>query len=272
MSDYILAIIIGLVEGITEFLPVSSTGHMILVGNLLNFSGERAASFMVFIQLGAILSIIVLYWSRFAGLVKGGLGLGSIGRFAGTSGIIKLAIACVPALFVGALLHSYIKVNLFNPVTVAIGLLIGGIIMIIVERLPQQPTVNSLDELSSMQAFKVGLFQTISIWPGFSRSASTIIGGMLVGLDRKTAAEFSFLVAVPIMFAATGFDLLTSFSHLNSSDIPLFAIGFLVAFASALVAVKLFVAFVSRYSMIGFGIYRIIIGLITLLWFRGIEG
>ncbi len=267
MSEYLIAIIIGLVEGVTEFLPISSTGHMILVGKLLNFTGARAATFMVFIQLGAILAVLLIYWPRFMDLFKS-----STTGFSGRSGIMKLGAACLPALCFGATFHGFIKENLFGPTTVAIGLLLGGIIMIIVERLPLRTSILQIDSISIPQAFKVGLFQTIAIWPGFSRSASTIIGGMLVGLDRKTAAEFSFLVAVPIMFAATGFDLVSNLSQLTITDVPFFALGFSMAFVSALVAVKLFIAFVSKYSMVGFGIYRIILALVTLLWFREVGG
>jgi undecaprenyl-diphosphatase len=263
MSDFLVAIIIGIVEGITEFLPVSSTGHMILVGNLLNFNGSKAATFMIFIQLGAILSIVVLYWSRFLKLLVGGTG-----DFSGKQGIVRLGLVCAPALLAGAVLHKYIKAHLFTPTTVAYGLIVGGVVMIVTERIKLNQKCDSLDNLSALQALKIGLFQVLSLWPGVSRSGATIIGGMLSGLDRKTAAEFSFLAAVPIMVAATGYDLLKSLDTLTISDAPFFAIGFVTAFLSAMVAVKLFVAFVSKHTMSGFGVYRILVGVLTLLFIK----
>jgi undecaprenyl-diphosphatase len=267
MSEFLIAIIIGIIEGVTEFLPVSSTGHMILAGAVLDFNGSKAATFMIFIQLGAILSVVVLYWDRFIGLLKN-----NGGGFSGPKGIFKLGLACLPALMAGAVLHKYIKTHLFTPLTVAAGLIIGGIVMVFIERFNLLRKVSSIDDITPLQALKIGLFQTLSLWPGISRSGSTIIGGMLCGLERKAAAEFSFLVAVPIMIAATGYDLLKSLNSLSVDDVPLFATGFLTAFVSAMLAVKLFVSFVSKHTMAGFGIYRIIVGVLTILFITEVAG
>jgi len=267
MSEFTVALIIGIIEGLTEFLPVSSTGHMILAGELMDFNGGKASTFMVFIQLGAILSVVVLYRDRFLNLLKP-----SAQGFGGLSGIKILLLACLPALVAGALLHKYVKSYLFTPTTVALGLIVGGLVMICIERVSLKIEIKTLDEISPLAAFKVGIFQTISLWPGISRSGSTIIGGMLLGLDRKAAAEFSFLVAVPIMIAATGYDLLKSLDQLSSADVPFFAVGFATAFLSAMVAIKFFVAFVSKYKMTSFGVYRIIIGILTLIFIKEVGG
>jgi undecaprenyl-diphosphatase len=267
MSEYLIAFIIGIIEGVTEFLPVSSTGHMILAGAVLDFNGNKAATFMIFIQLGAILSIVVLYWPRFLALLRN-----DGGGFSGPTGLLKLGLACLPALVAGALLHKYIKAYLFTPFTVATGLILGGVVMIFIERFNLIKKTASIDEVTPLQAIKIGMFQTLSLWPGMSRSGSTIIGGMLCGLERKVAAEFSFLVAVPIMIAATGYDLLKSLDSLSFNDVPLFGIGFFTAFISAMFAVKLFVSFVSRHTMAGFGVYRILVGALTLIFITEVAG
>ncbi len=254
------ALILGIVEGFTEFLPISSTGHLILVGNLLGFTGEKAATFEVFIQLGAILAVLVLYQRRFTGLfsteTKG---------LAGIRGLKLLAITTVPAVIAGFLLHGIIKAKLFNPFTVAIGLLVGGVIIIVVERWHKPTEGVEIDDISEKQALKVGLFQLLALWPGFSRAGATIIGGRLVGLSDKAAVEYSFLAAVPLMIAAVGYDLVKSIPALSTNDIGIFFVGFVAAFLSALVAIKFLVAIVSRYSLAPFGWYRIELALMIFL-------
>ncbi|MDZ4785740.1 MAG: undecaprenyl-diphosphate phosphatase [bacterium] len=260
MSEFFIAIILGLVEGLTEFLPISSTGHMIIVGHWLGFEGNRAASFEVAIQLGAILAVVVLYWRRFTGLVSFKEKTG----FSGISGMIKLAVASLPALIAGAFLHKYIKENLFSPTTVCFALVFGGVVMILIEKINLKPSTTQIENISFKQSFYIGIFQVFALWPGMSRSASTIVGGMVLGVDRKTSAEFSFLIAVPIMVAAIGYDLLKSYSFLNSQDVSFFATGFIVAFISAILSIRFLIAFLGKYGLIYFGIYRIILGFFCL--------
>ena len=201
------AVILGIIEGLTEFIPVSSTGHLIVFGTLLGFVGEKAASFEVFIQLGAILSVVVLYWKRFLRLIPGKTRLPLDSRLDGWDGLCRIAVATVPALIAGYLAHGFIKTYLFTPGTVTVALIVGGIGILLAEKHAARNST-SLDSLTLRQALVVGLFQTLSLWPGISRSGATIVGGLVMGLDRKSAAEFSFLIAVPVMIAATGYDLL----------------------------------------------------------------
>jgi undecaprenyl-diphosphatase len=257
----LIAIILGVVEGLTEFLPVSSTGHLILAGNVLNFTGSKADTFEVVIQLGAILAVVWLYRQRFMQLLEFRKAQGLQGK----RGLWLLGLTTLPALVVGFLTHDFIKDHLFQPQTVAIGLAVGGVILIIFERFKHHVKTVSLDDITSRQALAVGLFQLCALWPGVSRSASTIIGGMIQGMDRKTAVEYSFLIAVPVMICATGFDLLKSFSSLSASDIPLFVTGFITAFVAALFAVKYFVQFIQRFGFTAFGWYRIVLALVVLL-------
>lgn len=257
-----IAIVLGIVEGLTEFLPVSSTGHLILVGQAFDFTGVKASTFEVFIQLGAILAVVWLYHGRFAKLLQWSNAKGLQGK----RGLGLLGLTTLPALVVGFLLHGYIKEHLFQPQTVAIGLAVGGVALIVFERFKHNAKTVSLDEITPKQALGVGLFQLLAMWPGVSRSASTIIGGMLQGVDRKTAVEYSFLIAVPVMIAATGFDLLKNLSSLSASDIPLFATGFITAFISAVLAIKYFVLFVQRFGFTAFGWYRIALAAVVLLF------
>lgn len=260
MGDLWIAVILGIVEGITEFLPVSSTGHLIVAGHLLQFTGERAASFEVFIQLGAILAVVALYWSRFIGLIPlRGMRWEEYGGFSGLRGLSLLFLTTLPALVIGAVAHGAIKHYLFSPTTVAIALAVGGIGILAVERFKPQATVGDLDSLRYGQAFLIGLFQCLAMWPGMSRSASTIVGGMLLGLDRKVAAEYSFLAAVPVMVAATAYDLFKAWDVLRASDFTFFAVGFLVSFVSAAIAVKTFIALVQRWSLAPYAWYRLAI-------------
>jgi undecaprenyl-diphosphatase len=260
MGDLWVAVILGIVEGITEFLPVSSTGHLIIAGDLLNFSGDKAACFEVFIQLGAILAVVVLYWDRFIGLIpRRRPNAVSERGFSGLNGLILLGLTTLPALIAGYLAHKAIKLYLFGPITVAWALGIGGIGIILAERFKPSSRVERLDDMSYLQAFAIGLFQCLALWPGMSRSASTIIGGLLCGLNRHTAAEYSFLAAVPVMAAATTYDLYKHWALLNSSDLWFFTVGFAVSFVSAIIAVKAFITLVQRWSLLPYAIYRIAI-------------
>lgn len=253
MENLFTALILSIVEGLTEFLPVSSSGHLILVGEMLGYVGQKAATFEVVIQLGAILAVVVLYWERFWGLLRPQ----PYARFAGMRGIVLLALTSLPACVLGLLTHSYIKQYLFTPTSVLVALAVGAVCMIMVEKRQMRPAYITLDDLNFKTAFGIGCFQCLALWPGFSRSASTIMGGMLLGTRRSLAAEYSFIAAVPIMFAATGYDLLKNWALFSSADIPFFAVGVVGSFVSALAAVKIFVSLVGRMTLIPFAIYRL---------------
>ncbi|WP_347548363.1 undecaprenyl-diphosphate phosphatase [Pseudalkalibacillus hwajinpoensis] len=252
--EIIIAIILGIVEGLTEFLPVSSTGHLILTGYWLDFTGERAKTFEIVIQLGSILAVVVMYRKRFASLL-------SPDRTKSGLTLIHLILGMIPAVVAGFLLHGFIKSYLFSPYTVVIGLVVGGVLMIIADLKKSTPVSSSLDDLTLKQAFSIGLFQCLALWPGFSRSGATISGGVLLGTTHKTAAEFSFILAVPMMVAASGYDLLKSYQYLAISDIPVFVTGFLAAFLVALLAIVTFIKFIERVRLIPFAIYRFVLAL-----------
>jgi undecaprenyl-diphosphatase len=264
MIEFLQAVILGLVEGLTEFIPVSSTGHLIVAGHLLGFEGPRAATFEVFIQLGAIFAVVFLYKERFLRLCT----LATSAGFTGPRGVMLLGLTTLPALVFGAITHSFIKEHLFNPTTVALGLGIGGVGIIVTERFPSQVRKVGVDVLNWRDALAVGLFQCLALWPGMSRSACTIVGGMAVGIERETAAQYSFLAAVPVMFAATVFDLYKSLPILQGSDIPTFGIGFAVSFIAACLAIKFFLRFLGSHTLNPFGWYRIIVAL-GILWVLG---
>jgi len=254
------AIILGFVEGITEFLPISSTGHMILAGHWLGWETETAKTFEVFIQLGAILAVVLFFPHRFLGL----LNLKAKEGFAGWRGLGLLAVTTAPALVLGAAAHGFIKAHLFSPATVAIGLAVGAVWILVVEKFLRGPAQSGLDRVTWRQALAVGCFQCLAMWPGMSRSACTILGGMLVRLDRRTATEYSFFAAVPTMIAACSFDLLKSLPFLRAADLPLFAIGFVVSFISAWLAVKWFIHFVGGHTLNPFAWYRL--ALAAVVW------
>ncbi len=255
-----VAIILGIVEGLTEFIPVSSTGHLILAGHFLGFVGDKAASFEVAIQLGAILSILALYPQRFLALIQRRSSRDGIKRstLAGSPGLCRFAAAILPVLAVGFLARHAIKQYLFNPFTVTCALAVGGLAILLAEKFLPGRRMNSLDNLTLAQALGIGLFQILSLWPGTSRSAATIVGGMLLGLDRKDAAEFSFLVAVPVMFIATGYEMSKIGMTFYGDELAIFAVGFVVAFVVALLSVKAFLHLLSRWSLRPFAWYRII--------------
>lgn len=259
--NHITAFILGIVEGITEFLPVSSTGHLILAGDLLGFTGEKAKVFEVFIQLGAILAVVWLYREKILSSVKG-IGTEKANRF-----LLNIFIAFLPAAFFGLLTHSIIKHYLFNPITVASALMLGGIVMLVVERIVIKSEVTDIDEVSFKKAFGIGLAQVLSLFPGVSRAGATIMGGMILKLDRKTATEFSFFLAIPTMFAATAYDLLKNLHSLNANDFSIFAIGFITSFFSALVVIKAFIRFIAGHNFNSFAVYRIIFGAVVLFYY-----
>jgi undecaprenyl-diphosphatase len=267
--DLFSVIILAIVEGITEYLPVSSTGHMILVDEWLGMSGDLVSNFEIFIQLGAILAVVVLYPHRFLALIpkKGEWSLKkAFDRTAGFHGVRALSllfVGCLPAFFMGALFHKAIKSYLFNSLSVSVALVVGGIVLIIIEQKKREPSVSAVDQISLRIAALIGVAQCCALWPGVSRSGATIVGGLLCGLSRGVAAEFSFLVAVPVMCAAVAFDLLKSASSIDMNAGALFGVGFVVALIVAVLAIKTFVSLVSRVGMAPFGWYRIVLGLIV---------
>ena len=261
MHSLLIAAILGVVEGLTEFLPVSSTGHMIIVGHLLGFEGETAKTFEVVIQLGSILAVVVMFWRRLFGLI--GIHFGSPpqheGEGKGRLTLIHILLGMAPAVVLGLIFHDTIK-SLFNPINVMYALVVGGVLLIAAELLkPKEPRAPGLDDMTYRQAFMIGCFQCLALWPGFSRSGATISGGMLMGVSRYAASEFSFLLAVPMMMGATALDLYKSFHFLTVGDIPMFAVGFVTAFLVALVAIKTFLQLIKRISFIPFAIYRFIV-------------
>lgn len=252
------AVILGIIEGLTEFLPVSSTGHMILAGSLMKIQdNEFVKTFEIAIQLGAIAAVMLLYIRRF--LKEPRL-------------YFILAIAFVPTGVAGLLLYKHIKALLFNPISVSIALILGGVVLLFFDRLAarnENKPAGHETEVTPKSAFVIGLFQTISMIPGVSRAAATIGGGLAMGLNRVRAVEFSFLLAVPTMVVATAYDLYKNRASLNVAHLDLLAIGAVVAFATALIAVRFFVGFISKRGFLAFGVYRIVVGIIFLVMFWG---
>jgi len=271
MNNFAIAAVLGVVEGLTEFLPVSSTGHLIIAGHLLGFVGEKAASFEVAIQLGAILSVVWLYWRRFIGLVPGTRLFTATAESSlnGVPGLWRVALATLPALAVGYLARHGIKDKLFNPEAVSLALAVGGVAILLVERLAARRRANGLDAVTLVQALGVGLFQILALWPGTSRAAATIVGGMILGLERKAAAEFSFLIAVPVLCAASGYELLKMRDQLVLDDAVTLMIGLVVSFAVALLAIKGFVSYLSHGKLAPFAWYRIVVAPIFYYLTRG---
>ncbi len=254
------AIILAIIEGITEFLPVSSTGHMIIVAALMHINEQPFTKlFEVHIQFGAILAVVVLYRQKFF----------SITNF---SFFLKLLVAFIPAAVFGFLLNDWIDALLENVVVVAINLVVGGIILLFVDKWFANKTQDSTNDMTYLQALSIGFFQCIAMLPGVSRSAATMIGGQWQGFTRKAAAEFSFFLAVPTMFAASAYKLLKTYNQIQPGDIQLLAIGNLVAFVVALLAIRFFINYLTQYGFKIFGYYRIMVGLlILLLWAIGVQ-
>lgn len=249
------AAILGIVEGLTEFLPISSTGHMILASSILKLQNDEfAKTFEIAIQLGAIFAIVYLYARKF---------LWNITLYK------KLAVAFLPAAIVGFFAYKTIKTYLFSPVIVSVALVVGGIVLILLDKRIVNGSQKhaKMEDIPYKNAFFIGLFQSISVIPGVSRAAATIIGGIFNGFDKRQATEFSFLLAIPTMFAATGYDLLKTSAHLTGHEFMLLGFGGVVAFVSAWVAVKLFISFINKHGFAIFGYYRIILGLLFMLFF-----
>ncbi len=256
------AFILGLVEGATEFLPISSTGHLIIVGDLLSFNDDKGKIFEIVIQLGAILAVCFEFRNRLFNTLTHMRNDASAQGF-----VLNLIIAFLPAALLGLLFHDFIKTYLFSPITVAIALIVGGFAILYIEKYTSHSSTHQIETISASQALKIGLAQSLALVPGVSRAGATILGGMVFGLTRQTATEFSFFLAIPIMFAATGYDLLNSWNLLHAADLPMFVVGFITAFLSALLVIKVLIRFVANHDFVGFAWYRIIFGSIVLLYY-----
>jgi undecaprenyl-diphosphatase len=262
VSDWLIAVLLGIIEGLTEFLPVSSTGHLILAGELVGFTDNSSIAFKIAIQLGAILAVLLVYWQRFWAV---GMGLLKVqpGAIAFTRNIL---LGFVPALLIGVVAYDAIRAAMQTPEIVAIALIVGGIIILILERIVKNVRFNSVEDIPFGTALSIGLIQCTAMLPGVSRSGATIMGGLMMGVERKTAAEFSFFLAVPTMMAATVYALWKDRALLSADDLDMIAIGFTAAFVVAVIVVKAFVALVGRYGFAPFAYYRIIVGSAALLW------
>ena len=253
------ALILGVVEGLTEFLPISSTGHLILVSDLLNFNDEKGKLFTIVIQLGAILAVCWEYRAKIGSVLADVGSRQDANRF-----VLNILIAFLPAAILGLLFIKTIKQYLFHPVPVAIALIIGGLLILWAERRKHVVEVERVEDMDWTHALKVGLMQCLALIPGTSRSGATIIGGLFFGLSRKAATEFSFFLAIPIMFAATFYDLYRSRDILQFDDVGLFMLGFVASFVSALLAVRGLLRFISHHDFTVFAWYRIGFGIVVL--------
>ncbi|MGG7076886.1 undecaprenyl-diphosphate phosphatase [Clostridium sardiniense] len=269
------AIIIAIVEGLTEFVPVSSTGHMILVGNLIHFTGDFANMFEVVIQLGAILAVVVLFWKKIStSVVEFFKFIFTKGR-EGETGFrfgINVIVGSIPALIVGLALHDKIK-SLFTPRAVIYGFIVGGILLIIIENIyrKRRPKANDIDKITAKEALIVGVAQCFAMWPGMSRSASTIMGGWIAGFSTPIAAEFSFFLAIPAMVGSSGLDMLKfDYSQMDATKWIALVVGFIVAFIVSLVVMDKFVSYLKKKPMRVFAVYRIVVGVVlAILVFAG---
>ena len=262
LAGLLSALLMGVVEGLTEFLPISSTGHLILLGELIGFEGPPGKVFEIAIQLGAVLAVVVTYWRELMILARGMWRPGTVERFT----VVNLLLAFLPAMVIGAALHGTITRLLFNPWVVACALIFGGIAIILIERARPNPTIRSMPEIGPVAAVIIGFGQVLAMIPGTSRSGATIITALLLGVERRAAAEFSFLLAIPTMLAATAYSLWKARAELDLSGLGQIGVGFVAAFLVALVVVRVVLTFISKIGFTPFGWYRIVLGGIILLW------
>jgi undecaprenyl-diphosphatase len=254
------AAIMGIVEGLTEFLPISSTGHLILTGALLGFDDERAKVFDIAIQSGAILAVIIVYWAKIRATIVNLPSSKRAQRFAA-----NVFIGFLPAGIIGFTVYKAIKTYLFNPPVVAGAFIVGGFIILWVEKMAKPVVrIHDIDDMSGLDALKVGLVQCLGMIPGTSRSGATIIGGMMLGLSRKVAAEFSFFLAIPTLVGATVYSLYKERALLSAADLPLFSVGFVVSFIAAWLCIRWLLKFIATHDFVGFAYYRIVFGLVVL--------
>jgi undecaprenyl-diphosphatase len=261
MSSFLTAALLGVIEGLTEFLPVSSTGHLILAVDLLGFQGPPGHVFEIVIQFGAILAVIWLYFAKLWGVARGALA----GRREDWAFIRNILLAFLPAAIIGFFARDFIKDVLFNPLIVSIALILGGVAILLIEKYKPAPTIPITEAMGWRRALLIGLCQCLAMIPGVSRSGATIMGALLVGMERRAAAEFSFFLAIPTMLGAASYDLYKSRTLLTGDDFALIATGFAAAFIAALLVVRWAVGFISRHGFTPFAYYRIVLGSLMLL-------
>ncbi|MGE5546772.1 MAG: undecaprenyl-diphosphate phosphatase [Solirubrobacterales bacterium] len=260
MEIFLQAVLLGIVEGLTEFLPVSSTGHLILLGDMLGFEGPPGKTFEIVIQLGAILAVCVVYWKKLLGAAVGALSDPTDRAF-----VRNILIGFLPAMVVGALAYKAIRALLDSPVVVAVALVAGGFVILALERRIHKPRFLAVEHFPVPLAFKIGVFQCLAMIPGVSRSGATIMGALLSGVERRAAAEFSFFLAIPTMLGATVFSVYKNWAQLSFDNASLIAAGFACAFLAALVVVRAAIAFISRHGFAPFAYYRIGFGAVMLV-------
>ena len=253
------AVLLGIIEGLTEFIPVSSTAHLLLSSKFIDFSYIKNDVFEIVIQLGAILAVCAFYHKKIFQTISGIFTQKSSQDFS-----LNILIAFLPAAIFGFCFHKIIKLMFFNPLSIAIALITGGFLILLVEKLNIKPQYLKVEDLSKLQSLKIGIFQVLAMIPGVSRSGATIIGGLLLKLDRKTATEFSFFLSIPTIFAASIFDFYKNYQSLDNSELGLLAIGFVTSFFSALIVIKWFINFVSNHNFSIFAYYRIIVGALII--------
>lgn len=261
-ASLLTIILLGIVEGVTEFIPVSSTGHLVLAGELLGFQSQAEGTFEIVIQLGAILAVLVAYWRRFFAVAVGLAG-------ADRSAILftrNILLGFLPSMAVGFLVYDMVKAMLESPAIVAVALILGGVAILVIERLVKVPTTQTVEDMSWKTALGIGFVQCLSMIPGVSRSGATIMGALSLGVERRTAAEYSFFLAVPTMLAASGYDLLKTGGSLDGGAWTAIAVGFAVSFVVALIVIRWFIGIVSRHGFAPFAWYRIAVGTAALAW------
>jgi undecaprenyl-diphosphatase len=260
----LVALILGIVEGLTEFLPISSTGHLIVAGSLLDYTGDQAKVFEIVIQAGAILAVCWEFRAKLVAVLRGLGNDATARRF-----VVNVAVAFLPAAVLGLLFSKMIKASLFAPVPVALAFVIGALVILWAERrqraLPAAVRIDDVDAMRWTDALKVGFAQALALIPGTSRSGATIIGGMLFGLSRKVATEFSFFLAIPTLFAACGYEMVKNRHLLSSADLPAFGVGFIAAFVSAFLCVRWLLRYISHHDFVPFAWYRIAFGAVILV-------
>lgn len=261
LVDLFKAIFLGIVEGLTEFIPVSSTAHLLLSSYLIDFTSVKNNVLEIVIQFGAILAIAVIYRKKLFDILL------NIKQRSQQKFVLNLILAFLPAAIIGGIFHSQIKAIFFSNYVIGIALIVGGFIMIFVEKkTDHKVTTNNVDEIKPLNAFQIGIFQCIAMIPGVSRSGATIIGGILLGLNRKAATEFSFFLAIPTIAAASFYDLYKNAADLTTDNLEIIFVGLLASFFSAILVVKWFLNFVGKHNFVGFGVYRIIVGILVLLF------
>jgi len=259
------AALLGVIEGLTEFLPISSTGHLIIIGDMLDFNDEKGKVFEIAIQLAAVLAVMWAYRQKVSDVTIGLVRRESVAwRFA-----TNLMIAFMPAAVLGLMFHGAIKTFLWSPITVAIALILGGIVILVVEKRMTKvpPRIQTVDDMTWKDALKVGTAQSFALIPGTSRSGATIMGGLIFGLSRTAATEFSFFLAIPTMIAATVYDVHKNWDLFTLADLPMFAIGFMMSFIAAMIAVKALLRYVASHTFVPFAWYRIVFGCFVLWYF-----